>query len=85
MLKERKELLKVPKLGKVAFEQCAGFIRIFDGKNPLEITAVHPESYKQAEKLLAEIGYKKEDLIDKEKLNELKIKLNSINIEDMSK
>lgn len=85
MLKERKELLKVPKLGKVAFEQCAGFIRIFDGKNPLEITAVHPESYEQAEKLLAEIGYKKEDLIDKEKLNELKIKLNSINIEDMSK
>ena len=42
---ERKELLKVPKLGKVAFEQCAGVIRIFDGKNPLEITAVHPESY----------------------------------------
>ena len=85
MLKERKELLKVPKLGKVAFEQCAGFIRIFDGKNPLEITAVHPESYEQAEKLLAEIGYKKEDLIDKEKLNELKIKLNSINTQDMSK
>ena len=49
---ERKELLKVPKLGKVAFEQCAGFIRIFDGKNPLEITAVHPESYEKAELLL---------------------------------
>ena len=44
-LKNRKELLKVPKLGKVAFEQCAGFLRIFDGDNPLEITAVHPESY----------------------------------------
>ena len=85
MLKERKELLKVPKLGKVAFEQCAGFIRIFDGKNPLEITAVHPESYEQAEKLLAEVGYKKEDLIDKEKLNELKLKLNCINTQDMSK
>ncbi|MCI8485533.1 MAG: RNA-binding transcriptional accessory protein [Clostridia bacterium] len=84
-LKERKQLLKVPKLGKVAFEQCAGFIRIFDGKNPIEITAVHPESYEQAEKLLAEVGYKKEDLMDKEKLKELKVKLNSINIENMSK
>ena len=61
---ERKELLKVPKLGKVAFEQCAGFIRIFDGKNPLEITAVHPESYEKAEQLLENIGYKKEDLKD---------------------
>ena len=49
---ERKQLLKVPKLGKVAFEQCAGFIRIPDGKNPLEITAVHPESYAATEKLL---------------------------------
>ena len=51
-LKERKELLKVPKLGKVAFEQCAGFLRIIDGKHPLEITAVHPESYEATEKLL---------------------------------
>ena len=41
-LKSRKELLKVPKLGKVAFTQCAGFLRIYDGDNPLEITAVHP-------------------------------------------
>ena len=85
MLKERKELLKVPKLGKVAFEQCAGFIRIFNGKNPLEITAVHPESYEQAEKLLGEIGYEKKDLVEKEKITELKIRLNSINISDMSK
>ena len=46
-LKNRKQLLKVPKLGKVAFEQCAGFLRILDGDNPLEITAVHPESYKE--------------------------------------
>lgn len=84
ILKERKELLKVPKLGKVAFEQCAGFIRIFDGKNPLEITAVHPESYEQAERLLAEIGYDKSDLIDKEKLKELKIKLDNINIKNMA-
>ena len=79
-LKERKELLKVPKLGKVAFEQCAGFIRIFDGKNPLEITAVHPESYEPTEKLLAKIGYDKKDLLDKDKLSEIKQKLGSINI-----
>lgn len=72
---ERKELLKVPKLGKVAFEQCAGFIRIFDGKNPLEITAVHPESYEKAEQLLENIGYKKEDLKDLEKLKDIKLKL----------
>lgn len=77
---ERKELLKVPKLGKVAFEQCAGFIRIFDGKNPLEITAVHPESYEKAEKLLGSIGYKKEDLKDSEKLKDIKLKLADLNL-----
>lgn len=81
---EREELLKVPKLGKVAFQQCAGFIRIFDGKNPLEITAVHPESYEKAEQLLENIGYKKEDLKDSEKLKDIKLKLNSVNIKDMS-
>ena len=84
-LKERKELLKVPKLGQVAFEQCAGFIRIFDGKNPLEITAVHPESYEQTEKLLAKIGYDKNDLLDKEKLKEIKTKLASVSIPNLAK
>ena len=84
-LKERKELLKVPKLGKVAFEQCAGFIRVFNGKNPLEITSVHPESYEVAEKLLKSIGYKKEDLLNKESLKEIKEKLARVNIENTSK
>ena len=84
-LKERKELLKVPKIGKVAIEQCAGFIRIFDGKNPLEITAVHPESYEQTEKLLAKIGYDKNDLLDKEKLKEIKTKLASVSIPNLAK
>ena len=84
-LKERKELLKVPKLGKVAFEQCAGFIRIFNGKNPLEITAVHPESYEIAEKLLSSIGYKKEDLLNKDSLNDIRQKLVNINIKEVSK
>ena len=72
-----------PTLG-VAFEQCAGFIRIFDGKNPLEITAVHPESYEKAEQLLENIGYKKEDLKDLEKLKDIKLKLSGVNIKDMS-
>lgn len=84
-IKERKELLKVPKLGKAAFEQCAGFIRIPDGKNPLEITAVHPESYEVAENLLNKVGYKKEDLTDKNKLKEIKEKLASVNIESTAK
>ena len=84
-LKNRKQLLKVPKLGKVAFEQCAGFLRILDGDNPLEITAVHPESYEATEKLLANLGFQKEDLRDKEKLEELRNKLKSIDIEKTAK
>ena len=84
-IKERKELLKIPKLGKVAFEQCAGFMRVFNGKNPLEITAVHPESYEVAEKLLNNIGFKKENLLDKEKLIIIKNKLAEIKIEEMAK
>ena len=84
-LKERKELLKVPKLGKVAYEQCAGFIRITDGINPLENTAVHPESYEATEKLLVNLGFSKEDLRNKERLNELKEKLKSVNISKMAK
>ena len=81
-IKERKELLKVPKLGKVAYQQCAGFIRIFDGKNPLEITAVHPESYEKAEQLLESIGYKKDDLKNPEQLKDIKAKLSGINIKE---
>ena len=84
-LKNRKQLLKVPKLGKVAFEQCAGFLRILDGDNPLEITAVHPESYEKAEKLLANLGFDKKDLKDKEKLEELRNKLKTIDIPQMAK
>ena len=83
-LKNRKQLLKVPKLGKVAFEQCAGFLRIIDGDNPLEITAVHPESYEATEKLLDKIGFKKEDLRNKEKINSLREHLKSINVKEMA-
>ena len=84
-IKERKELLKVPKLGNVAYEQCAGFIRIPGGKNPLEITAVHPESYEVAEKLLNSIGYKKEDLLQKESLDKIKQELKKVNINKKAK
>ncbi len=84
-LKNRKQLLKVPKLGKVAFEQCAGFLRIFDGDNPLEITAVHPESYDIAEKLLKKIGFNKEDLRNKEKLDSIREKLKTISIKEVAK
>lgn len=84
-LKNRKELLKVPKLGKVAFEQCAGFLRIIDGDNPLEITAVHPESYNVAENLLHILGYNVADLKDKDKLKEIKMKLLEVDISKISK
>lgn len=58
----RKELLKVAKLGPKAFEQCAGFARITGGKNPLDATSVHPESYEAAQKLLESMGYTLEDI-----------------------
>lgn len=59
---DRKELLKVAKLGPKAFEQCAGFLRISDGKNPLDGTSVHPESYEAAEKLLKKQGFTPENI-----------------------
>lgn len=59
---DRKQLLKVPKLGKKAFEQCAGFLRVRDGKNPLDNTAVHPESYDAAKELMEECGFKLSDI-----------------------
>ena len=82
--KNRKQLLKVSKLGNAAFEQCAGFVRIFNGDNPLEVTAVHPESYEIAEKLLDKLGFNKKDLLDKVKLTEIKTKLNTVNPSKMA-
>mgnify|MGYP002242263516 FL=1 len=60
---DRKELLKVAKLGPKAFEQCAGFMRISGGKNPLDATSVHPESYEAASALLSKLGYKPNDVV----------------------
>ncbi|MCD8221540.1 MAG: RNA-binding transcriptional accessory protein [Clostridiales bacterium] len=59
---DRRQLLKVPKLGPKAYEQCAGFLRITGGKNPLDATSVHPESYEAATKLLQSLGYAPEDI-----------------------
>ncbi len=72
--KSRSQLLKVSKLGAKAYEQCAGFLRITDGKNIMDNTAVHPESYEKAEKLLALFGYSDDD-VRARKLNELPSKV----------
>ena len=63
----RKQLLKVPKLGPKAYEQCAGFLRIPDGKNPLDATSVHPESYEAAERLMEKLGLTMEDIKEAQK------------------
>ena len=69
--KRRKELLKIPRLGPAAFEQCAGFLRVADAEEPLDNTPVHPESYSLAETLLARLGFSKNDLRSRERLDEL--------------
>ena len=63
--KSRAELLKVAKLGPKAYEQCAGFMRITGGKNPLDGTGVHPESYEATKELLAKLGYNLEDVTNR--------------------
>lgn len=83
-LTNRKQLLKVPRLGPKAYEQCAGFIRIADGDNPLDNTPVHPESYQVAEALLQRLGYDKNDLRT-EKLAEVRNALQQVSIKDMAK
>ena len=80
----RKELLKVKKLGEKAFEQCAGFLRIRDGKNILDNTAVHPESYAATEKLLQLFGYTDDDVKER-KLGELPEKIKAYGEEKAAK
>lgn len=80
--KSREDLTKVAKLGAKAFEQCAGFLRIIDGENPLDKTGVHPESYEAAEKLLTEMGYTLED-VAKGNLGQLSKSIK--NIEELAK
>ncbi|MBO5300672.1 MAG: RNA-binding transcriptional accessory protein [Peptococcaceae bacterium] len=83
-LTSRKQLLKVPRLGPKAYEQCAGFIRIADGENPLDNTPVHPESYQTAEALLQRLGYSKNDLRT-DKLSRLRDALQQVSAKDMAK
>lgn len=80
----RDQLLKVPKLGKKAFEQCAGFLRLPDGENVLDNTAVHPESYEAANKLLNTFGYGEAD-VREGKLGELKTRVNEFGAEKLAK
>ncbi len=68
---DRKQLLKVPRLGQATFTQCAGFLRLAGGVNPLDNTPVHPESYHLAEAILARLGFTVDDLADREKLARL--------------
>ena len=65
---DRKQLLKVPRLGEKAFEQCAGFLRIREGKNPLDASAVHPEAYGVVERIAKDVGVEVKSLIGKEEL-----------------
>ncbi|MDY5641171.1 MAG: Tex family protein [Lachnospiraceae bacterium] len=69
--KNRKQLLKVPKLGPKAYEQCAGFLRILNGDNPLDATSVHPESYEITNKLLDKLGFSVSDIKTGLKLSDM--------------
>lgn len=79
----RDELLKVNKLGEKAYKQCAGFLRIMDGKNILDNTAVHPESYESAQKLLKKFGYTSQDVKDS-KLQDLSSKISAEGVEKVA-
>jgi uncharacterized protein len=77
----RKQLMKVKRLGEQAFVQAAGFLKISDGEEPLDSTWVHPESYEIARALLADLGFQSRDIWDKEKIAELKLKLKTVDVE----
>ena len=79
----RKELLKVPKLGAKAFEQCAGFLRIPDGSNVLDNTSVHPESYKATAELLDILGYTEKDVADGN-ISDIKLRLKDMSVRELS-
>ena len=85
IFKKRSELKKVKGLGPKAFEQAAGFLRISDGTEPLDNTAVHPESYALARKILGEIGYSEQDLLSREILAEIREKLKTLNVQETAK
>lgn len=80
---DRKQLMKVPKLGAKAFEQCAGFLRVPMGKNPLDNTSVHPESYKAASELIDICGFTASD-IGSEKMKEIAAAADKLGVETIS-
>lgn len=82
--KNRKQLLKVPRLGQAAFTQCAGFLRLAQSDYPLDNTPVHPESYPLTEQILAKFGFDIKDLKTKEKLAALKEVIQTANIEALA-
>ncbi len=81
--KNRKELLKVPRLGEKAFLQCAGFMRINDGNNVFDNTFVHPESYEVAENLITKLGYELKD-VEEGKIEDIQSRLAQHNIEELA-
>jgi protein Tex len=82
--KSRTQLKKVKRLGEQAFIQAAGFLKIADGDDPLDSTSVHPESYEATRKLLENLGFVPEDILDKEKNAFFKLKLQSVNLDKMA-
>jgi uncharacterized protein len=82
--KSRKELLKVKRLGQKAYEQCAGFLRVIESKDPLDNTSVHPESYGEAKKLIEILGYSVEDLKNK-KLEDIQDRVQKVGINNIEK
>ena len=82
--KTRKELLKVKRLGQKAYEQCAGFLRVSESSEPLDNTAVHPESYEAAKKVIEILGYDKNDLKNN-KLSDIEQRAEKYNISKLSK
>ncbi len=82
--KNRDEILNVPKLGKTAFVQCAGFLKVPESENILDNTMVHPESYKQTTKLIESIGYNIKD-INKDNISKIINKLDNLNLDNVSK
>ena len=82
--KSRKELLKVKRLGQKAYEQCAGFLRVMESKEPLDNTSVHPESYEAAGKLIEILGYTKEDLRNRN-LNDIEERVSAKGLNNLVK
>lgn len=83
IFKNREEIKKVSGIGEVAYKQAVGFLRIYNGENPLDVTGIHPESYDVAKTILESNNFKLEDINDLSKKNEIKEKLSKIDIETL--